>query len=120
MLTRRLLLEQIAASGATFGLRPSITSDSPRGLRDFAAKRGILYGAATATYELKDADFAKALARECGILVAEYEMKRSDIETAPGVYDFSACDALLGFAKAHAMALRGHTLVWHAKVPTWM
>jgi endo-1,4-beta-xylanase len=69
---------------------------------------------------LKDPAFAAILAREAGIIVAEYEMKRSDIETAPGVYDFSACDALLRYAGAHGMAFRGHTLVWHAKVPVWM
>jgi endo-1,4-beta-xylanase len=120
MLTRRLLLAQMAASGATAGLRPSIVSDTDRGLRDIAAHRGILYGSATATYELKDPAFAALLAREAAIIVAEYEMKRSDIETAPGVYDFSACDALLRHAHAHGMAFRGHTLVWHAKNPAWM
>jgi endo-1,4-beta-xylanase len=120
MLTRRLLLAHMAASSVTAGLRPSIVSDTDRGLRDIAARRGILYGSAAATYELKDPAFAAALAREAAIIVAEYEMKRSDIETAPGVYDFSACDALLRYARANNMVLRGHTLVWHAKVPTWM
>jgi endo-1,4-beta-xylanase len=90
------------------------------GLRDIAARRGILYGSATATYELKDPAFAAALAREAAIIVAEYEMKRSDIETAPGVYDFSNCDALLRYARANNMVYRAHTLVWHAKNPPWM
>jgi endo-1,4-beta-xylanase len=121
MLTRRLLLAQMAAGGAVTGLRPSIFSDTNRGsLRDIAAKRGILYGSATATYELKDPAFASVFAREAGILVAEYEMKRSDIETAPGVYDFSACDALLHYARANNMQMRAHTLVWYAKNPAWM
>ena len=120
MLTRRLLLQQIAASGTSVGLRPSVFSDSERGLRDIAAGRGIFYGSATATYELKDDAFANALAREAGMLVAEYEMKRSDIESARGVYDFSACDSLLGFAQRHGMMFRGHTLVWYAKNPPWL
>jgi endo-1,4-beta-xylanase len=120
MITRRLLLAQMAASGASAGLRPSILSDADRGLRDIAARRGILYGSATATYELKDPAFAAALTREAAIIVAEYEMKRADIETAPGVYDFSACDALLRYAQTHGMVFRGHTLVWHAKNPAWM
>jgi endo-1,4-beta-xylanase len=120
MLTRRLLLGQMMASGAASGLRPSILPTNDKGLRDYAARRGIDYGCAAATYELKDATFSSALALESGMLVAEYEMKRSDIETGRGVYDFSACDALLAFAQAHAMKFRGHTLVWYAKNPTWM
>jgi endo-1,4-beta-xylanase len=120
MLTRRLLLAQMAAGGTVTGLRPSIFSDANRGLRELAARRGILYGSATATYELKEPAFAAVFAREAGILVAEYEMKRSDIETAPGVYDFSACDALLRYARANAMQMRAHTLVWYAKNPAWM
>jgi endo-1,4-beta-xylanase len=122
IVSRRVLLAQMAA-GSVAGLRPSILSDSDRGLRglrDIAARRGVLYGSATATYELKDPAFAAALAREAAIIVAEYEMKRSDIETAPGVYDFSACDALLRYAHAYNMVFRGHTLVWHAKNPAWM
>ena len=62
MLSRRLLLAQMAA-GSVAGLRPSILTDTDRGLRDIAARRGILYGSATATYELRDPAFAAALAR---------------------------------------------------------
>ena len=119
MLSRRLLLAQMAASGVA-GLRPSILGDADRCLRDIAARRGILYGSATANYELKDPVFAATLAREAAIIVAEYEMKRSDIETQPGVYDFSNCDALLHYAHANNMVYRAHTLVWHAKNPPWM
>ncbi|HEY5339291.1 MAG TPA: endo-1,4-beta-xylanase [Rhizomicrobium sp.] len=120
MLTRRLLLAQMAASGAASSLRPSILGTTDGYLRNLAAARGILYGCAAATYELRDAAFAKILACESGILVAEYEMKRSDIETARGVYDFSASDALLAYAHANTMKFRGHTLVWYLKNPLWL
>ncbi len=115
MPTRRLLLAQLAAAG----LRPSITG-AGRGLRNIASARGVLYGAAAATYQFGRSDFVPVLAREAAILVAEYEMKRSEIETAPGRYDFTACDALLAFARTYDMALRGHTLVWHHKNPDWI
>jgi endo-1,4-beta-xylanase len=120
MLTRRLLLGQMTAAGAMGGLRPSFAARAEQGLRAIAAGRGLLYGCAAATYELRDADFRAALAREAGILVAEYEMKRSAIEPARGAYDFSGGDALLFFAQAQDMKFRGHTHVWHHSNPPWL
>lgn len=118
MLTRRLFLEQLAAGGAAASLRPSFAAD--RGLREVAMQRGILYGCAAATYELKDAAFSAALAREAGILSAEYEMKRAALEPKRGTYDFSGGDGLLTFAQKHGMTFRGHTLVWHHSNPPWL
>jgi endo-1,4-beta-xylanase len=120
MLTRRLFLEQLAAGGAATTLRPSFTERQDHGLRDIAVRRGIVYGSATATYELKDAAFSAALAREAGILSAEYEMKRAALEPARGAFDFSGGDGLLAFARQHGMTFRGHTLVWHHSNPAWL
>lgn len=116
MLTRRLLLAQMAGALA---LRPTV-DESARGLRDIAKAHGRLYGCAAASYQLKDWAFAPVLAREADILVAEYEMKRAALEPSQGQYDFSGADVLLGFARAHGMAFRGHTLVWHKKNPSWL
>jgi len=101
-------------------LKPAIVEDSGASLRARAAQRRLLYGAATSTYQLGQSDFAGALAREAGILVAEYEMKRDAIEPVRGQYDFAAADALAQFAHVHGMAFRGHTLVWHASNPRWL
>ena len=79
-----------------------------------------MFGAANNNYWLKSPDFAAAFARDCAILVPEYELKRDLTEPSPGAYDFSASDALLDFAKAHGMAFRGHPLVWYASNPPWL
>lgn len=120
MISRRLFLEQLAGAGGAIALRPSFGARSGAGLRDIAARRGIVYGCAAATYELKDAAFSAALAREAGILSAEYEMKRAALEPSRGQYDFSGGDGLLAFARAHGMAFRGHTLVWDHSNPPWL
>src|SRR5262249_33676384 len=85
-----------------------------------AAAKGILFGSAAATYELRDADFSALLPREAAILVPEYEMKREVTEPAPRSYDFSGCDALLDFAALHGLKMRGHPLVWHWANPKWL
>jgi endo-1,4-beta-xylanase len=70
--------------------------------------------------QLKDSDFVPTLAREAGILIPEYEMKRGVLEPQPGRYDFSASDSLLAFSRGHAMSMRGHPLVWHKRNPDWL
>jgi len=120
MLTRRALLEQLAFAGTIASTWSSAAIASDEGLRVIAAQRGVVYGCAAATYELKDSAFAAALAREAGILSAEYEMKRAALEPTRGQYDFSGGDGLLAFARAHGMVFRGHTLVWHHSNPPWL
>jgi endo-1,4-beta-xylanase len=119
MISRRALLAQLAgATILTPGATLARTSDRP--LRRAAAAKGILFGTAAANYELRDHDFLKLLPRQAAILVAEYEMKRNILEPARGVYDFSASDALVEYARAYGLKFRGHTLVWYAANPHWL
>lgn len=116
MLTRRTML-----SGAAAGLlTPLAMAAETPSLRALAAARGKYFGTAAGSYQLKDADFAGVLAREAGMLVPEYELKRLIVEPKPGKFDFSGADALAGFAAAHGMKMRGHTLVWYAANPPWL
>jgi endo-1,4-beta-xylanase len=114
MMTRRAAL----ASGAAALVTSAYAQE--RSLRDLAAAKGLLFGSAAATYELKDADFTGLLPRETALLVPEYEMKRDVTEAVAGAYDFSGCDALMGFAQTHNMQMRGHPLVWHYANPSWL
>ncbi len=125
--TRRSLLAgagalALAAAGDATAqmLRPSFDVPQGAGLRRRAAQNGLLYGAATGTYQLGQDDFAGALARESAILVAEYEMKRNVLEPSRGTFDFSGADKLHAFADWHGMLFRGHTLVWHHANPDWL
>lgn len=125
MIARRSVLAALSAlalAGAARGgvLRPSILETTAGGLRDFAAARGIVFGAAAASYQLRDETFARVLSREAAVLVPEYELKRGVVEPVRGRYDFSGAGSLLSFAEAHGMAMRGHPLVWHKRNPDWL
>jgi len=89
-------------------------------LRDLAAARGLIFGSAAASYELKDADFVTALTRDAAQLVPEYEMKRDVLQPEPGRYDFADMDRLFGFAGRNGLSVRGHTLVWYYANPPWL
>lgn len=120
MLSRRHVVGAAAALPflSASPLRPAF--DEMPSLRAAAASRGLRYGCAAASYQLRDADFRGLLAREAALLVPEYEMKRSTLEPQRGNYDFSGAEVLLAFARMQGMAMRGHTLVWYASNPPWL
>lgn len=123
MLNRRdvlagLALAPFAAPAKAALLRPAL--DEVPSLRGAASAHGLTYGCATASYELKQADFKTILLQQSGMLVAEYEMKRDMLEPAPGRYDFTAADGLVRFARDHGLGFRGHTLVWYYSNPPWL
>ena len=47
-------------------------------------------------------------------------MKWESLEHKRGDLNFTAADALVAFARANHMRIRGHTLVWHRQTPLWV
>lgn len=85
------------------------------------SKRGeISYGAAVRPSLLtKDPDYARAIAANCDMLVAEGGMLWADIRPTRDVFHFDEADAAVAFASAHNMQMRGHTLAWYGAMPAW-
>jgi endo-1,4-beta-xylanase len=100
---------------------PAVDLEARPPLREVAAARGLFYGASAISTVLdRDPAFAAAFARECGLLVPDYEAKWDQIQPAPGLFDFSKVNRLVEFARAHGMLFRGHALLWHHQVPSWL
>jgi endo-1,4-beta-xylanase len=90
-------------------------------LREAAAQAGRLVGAAVFSSRLgSDATYSGAAGRHFSYLTAEYEMKWDPVQRVQGQYDFSGGDAIVAFAEAHAMRVKGHALVWHGATPSWV
>ncbi len=88
-------------------------------LQERAKIKGLLYGAASGRDLLvSDSEFAESFKQECGILVAENDLKWGTLRPTPHLFDFMKGDWLAGFAKDNNMLFRGHTLVWHW-LPEW-
>ncbi len=58
--------------------------------------------------------------REFNAVTAENEMKWERIHPEPGVYNFTAADAMIELAEQNGMFVVGHTLVWHSQTPNWV
>ena len=90
-------------------------------LASHARAHGLTAGAAVVVRGLtSDPVLAQLAAEQYGMLVPEAELKWVALRPAADRFDFSQADALFAFAAAHRMQMRGHTLVWHNSVPTWL
>jgi endo-1,4-beta-xylanase len=113
-----LLLAGMLACGG--GNSTTTTPLPTQTLGQAGARHNIKVGAAADSPYLSDNNYAAILASEFSQLQAENEMKFAIIHPGVNTYDFSGGDALVSFAQAHTMAVRGHTLVWHNQVPAWV
>ena len=90
-------------------------------LRDLAQAQHKLIGSAVDTSVLaSDAAYRAVLAREFSSVTPENVMKWQLVEPQRGVFDYTAADSLVQFAREHDQVVRGHTLVWHNQVPGWL
>src|SRR5579884_1368701 len=108
---------RVAAVFAALGVFACIGADS---LLNAAAARGVYIGTAVASRLLQQPQYASVLAGNFNQVQAENEMKMRVIRPTRDQFDFSGGDAIVAFAAAHSMKVRGHTLVWHESVPQWI
>ncbi|SDS92439.1 endo-1,4-beta-xylanase [Actinoplanes derwentensis] len=47
-------------------------------------------------------------------------LKWDATEPTENTFNYTQADPLLAYAKAHGLAVRGHTLVWHNQTPAWV
>lgn len=118
MLSRRHTLGLLAATLAP--RRPAWACGASASLGDTACRNGVRFGSAVATSDLDQPAYAQLLAQECALLVPTWELKWGAVQKQPGQFRFAAMDVIRDFARAHHLALRGHTIVWHNNMPDWL
>ncbi len=108
----------------TFFVRPA--SDFERSgarLKDAAAGSGLLFGSAVSPVFYLQGDggvYESVASTEFGIMTPESSMKWDAINPVPGEFTFADMDNLMQFAALHSMSVRGHPLVWHRSLPSWV
>ena len=120
-ITRRSLLAAGAAM-PVLGLTHPLSAAEPT-LRQAAADRQLIYGTAVSSGNLlKDEPFARLVADQANMLVAEGETKRKAIEPKPGHFNFASTEKLVAFAEKNGQRMRGqgiqiNALVYSARGP---
>ena len=128
MTTRRTMLHALAGAAllpaGMSALAANATAGAGESLKDIAQRKGLRFGTSVGSgrNQFGNPAYRALVERECGIIVAENEMKWQALEPRPGVLRFEPADAMLAWAEKSGMAMRGHTLFWQPEkwLPAWL
>lgn len=121
-LTRRQSLT-LTASAATLAVLPGRGAAEPAvSLNARAMARGMRFGSAISAAgpaggSVNNPRYTALIEADCGLLVAENEMKWQALRPSPARFNFGPADAIMAYATRKGLALRGHNLLWNR--PQW-
>ncbi|MDH2425324.1 endo-1,4-beta-xylanase [Sphaerisporangium sp. TRM90804] len=95
-------------------------ADAASTLGASAAQTGRYFGAAVAAHHLDEPAYVATLDREFNSVTPENEMKWDATEPVRGSFRYAAADQIVAHARGQGMLVRGHTLVWHSQLPSWV
>ncbi|MGW2032385.1 endo-1,4-beta-xylanase [Streptomyces sp. NPDC001811] len=114
-----LALLPLAAASPASASGGAAVPDRP--LRQLAADDHLRVGTAVDMSALADdAAYRRLAGSEFSTVTPENVMKWEAIEPRQGEYDYAAADRLVDFAREHGQKVRGHVLVWHNQLPSWL
>ncbi len=80
----------------------------------------MLIGTAVRPAQLSEAAYAATLGRDFNMVEPEDALKWEVVHPERQSFNFLPGDQIVDFASRHGMKVRGHTLVWHRQMPTWL
>jgi endo-1,4-beta-xylanase len=94
--------------------------NAPDSLRSLAANIGLQVGSAIIPQDIETPSFAAIASSQFSVVTPGNAMKWQVVEPTEGTFDWSQADQLVAFAQANHQLVRGHTLLWHSQLPTWL
>jgi endo-1,4-beta-xylanase len=90
-------------------------------LAGLAGELGLIFGVAVNTDELaNNRKYRHIVNTQFSSVTAENVMKWGPLEPERGVINWGPAEALVESAVENGQLVRGHTLVWHSQLPTWL
>jgi len=108
-------------SGGGGAPQPGLNALALRGRRKFGSAIASTPGNSNAG-SIQNSAYTDIIRGECGLVVPENEMKWQAVRPSPTVYAFDRMDEIVRWAQTNALAVRGHTLLWHRPqwFPNWL
>ncbi|HEV2344469.1 MAG TPA: endo-1,4-beta-xylanase [Actinocrinis sp.] len=89
-------------------------------LRSAAEASGHYFGTALTQSNLSNSTLTGVASAQFDMVTPGNEMKWDTTEPSNGSYNFGPGDQIVAWAKANNDRVRGHNLVWHSQLPSWV
>ena len=89
-------------------------------LRGLAEAQGRYFGTAMTVGDVTNGTESSLAGTQFDMVTPGNEMKWDTTEPSNGSYNFGPGDQIVSFAQSHSMRVRGHNLVWHSQLPSWV
>jgi len=115
MLSRRRMLTMTASAMGAVAVGAATGNKA-----EAARPRRIPYGACVRVDPLqKELDYRAAIQTYCQQITPEGGLFWGPLRPTRDQFRFENADAVLAFAEANGMTMRGHTLIWYGTMPKW-
>jgi endo-1,4-beta-xylanase len=111
LLTTATMTAALAAAG------PASAASS---LKSLAEANGRYFGTAMTQNMLSNSTVTNLAVQQFDMVTPGNEMKWDTTEPSNGSFNFGPGDQIVSFAQSHGMRVRGHNLVWHSQLPSWV
>jgi endo-1,4-beta-xylanase len=86
----------------------------------FKNRGKVYFGTATDRGLLQRERNAAIIQANLGQVTPENSMKWQSLNANQGQYNWADADYLVNFAQQNGKSIRGHTLIWHSQLPSWV
>jgi endo-1,4-beta-xylanase len=105
----------LGATALTASQRPP----AEKGLKDYY-KNYFPVGVAVSPRALQNPAEVALILQQFNSLTPENDMKMGPIHPEENRWNWAPADAIVDFAQAHKLKVRGHNLCWHEQTPGWL
>ena len=123
--SRRAAVLGISITAIAGWRTPAISESLPvaaaaNSLAALAAAKGKYIGGEINANLLSNTTVTSLASAQFAMITPENEMKWDALEPSRGSFNFGAGDRIVTFAQTSGMRVRGHNLVWHSQLPSWV
>ncbi|MGY3091299.1 endo-1,4-beta-xylanase [Hymenobacter sp. UYAg731] len=104
---------------AGLALTSSQSPPAEKGLKDYYQPY-FPVGVAVSPQALRNPVEAALILQQFNSLTPENAMKMGPIHPEENRYNWADADAIVDYAQAHKLKVRGHNLCWHEQTPNWL
>jgi endo-1,4-beta-xylanase len=107
----------MASMAALAAARPASAAST---LRSLAEAKGRYFGSDMTGNLLSQSTVTQLQSQQFDMITPGNEMKWQTTEPSRGSFNFGPGDQIVSFAQSHGERVRGHNLVWHSQLASWV